>query len=544
MKSFGLLMFCLIGINSYSQKGISESNQQAFKMYAETLDEDDPFLYYLEQIAKKDETLERRSDYNFVLDSIWNVDTLADSGGQWLALGEKSIFEYDEDNEYETIWQVKNQGWEKQSKIQRRYDENSNLLEHFEVVYLEDDSLEFVPFLKINYSYNENSLIISVNVISYQYTDSITVIYNRRTEYEYSANNRLVRFKVYDIIDIGVEELLTDATYNYNSFNLPTSVLQYFYNAISDSLSLCKKIIYTYGNDNLLSEVETTSFNESGIVDDLEILNYYYDSLSRTAAIVRTQYFDSNQIIVGDSTNYFYNEDGRLVLNDNWDWDLNTSEYLIDFEVTNIYDANQILIQKSTFSQFDFTTEEFTRKEFKTYGFDNFYNLIVIQTDIEYINLMGEEDFQNDWVRLEFNNAVPIDDIKLPLHLTYPFQSFNMLKRVSFSPEENELGLPTGFNTVNYFYTEQETSSINTVKKENDLFVKIIPNPAWDNIKLQLPSDINLVDLVIVNQSGKEVFKGSVHNNQNLSIADFPSGLYVYKVTSGSKINTGKIIKI
>jgi hypothetical protein len=394
------------------------------------------------------------------------------------------------------------------------------------------------------YQYDENNNILSANVIRYQYTDSITVIFNRRTDYEYNVNNLLVGFKNYDVIDFGVDKLLTEVTYNYNSFDLPTSILYYNYNALTDSLFLDRITSYNYENGILLSEVENTSFNESEVVDDLEILNYVYDSLYRVRSIIRSQYFDTNQIIVGDSTNYFYNEDGRVIKNDNWDWDQNRSEYFIDFEVENIYNAVKNLSQRNTFSQFDITTEKFTRKEFEKYSFDIFNNLIDIQTDLEYVNLMGEKLVQNDWIRLDFNNGVFIDEIKLPLHLIYPYGGFNLLKRISYSPDEGGLGLPTTFNTINYYYTEQNTSSNDHVNLKDDLLVKVFPNPTADNIKLQLPSHINLVELVILNLSGEEVFKGSVLNNQNLSIAYFPSGMYVYRVTSGDGYNTGKFIKI
>lgn len=87
-------------------------------------------------------------------------------------------------------------------------------------------------------------------------------------------------------------------------------------------------------------------------------------------------------------------------------------------------------------------------------------------------------------------------------------------------------------------------SNVESENTQNSL--KILPNPAVDNIKLSLSNSPRTRKVEIYNMAGdKMIFRKIAGNTTSLqfNISDYPTGVYIIKVIDGSEINSIKFIK-
>jgi hypothetical protein len=72
----------------------------------------------------------------------------------------------------------------------------------------------------------------------------------------------------------------------------------------------------------------------------------------------------------------------------------------------------------------------------------------------------------------------------------------------------------------------------------------LFPNPATETTTIQLPSEESKATIQFYDYIGKLVSTKSITNiNNNFSVRDLASGVYILKVIAGSKIGTQKFIK-
>ncbi len=72
----------------------------------------------------------------------------------------------------------------------------------------------------------------------------------------------------------------------------------------------------------------------------------------------------------------------------------------------------------------------------------------------------------------------------------------------------------------------------------------VFPNPTKDNITINLLQDVVKAKVEILNTMGQKVYSSNISLGDNdISIADLPSGLYVVKIIDGAKASVKKIIK-
>lgn len=88
-------------------------------------------------------------------------------------------------------------------------------------------------------------------------------------------------------------------------------------------------------------------------------------------------------------------------------------------------------------------------------------------------------------------------------------------------------------------------TSINAIKS-NSISISTYPNPAG-NILYIKPNEqlINTAEIQIFDITGKQVHTQNMNNNTatEISLEHFTPGLYHYRITSGDKLSTGKVIK-
>jgi hypothetical protein len=105
--------------------------------------------------------------------------------------------------------------------------------------------------------------------------------------------------------------------------------------------------------------------------------------------------------------------------------------------------------------------------------------------------------------------------------------------------------LPTGKNTVyldNIFFSKGGGASVNNA---SNVKVSVYPNPANDNLTINLNSNAAIDQIQLVDLQGKVVFSEAVNNaayNKTISTSAFAAGIYFLKVTAANEVANHKVI--
>lgn len=99
---------------------------------------------------------------------------------------------------------------------------------------------------------------------------------------------------------------------------------------------------------------------------------------------------------------------------------------------------------------------------------------------------------------------------------------------------------------INSSYTLTEGTGSLSVSEAADQAFKIYPNPVKDSLYIKVLKNENY-QLLIINAEGKKIKDIKLENQADgytISLADLPSGIYIYQLLSDNKINgSGKFIK-
>lgn len=71
----------------------------------------------------------------------------------------------------------------------------------------------------------------------------------------------------------------------------------------------------------------------------------------------------------------------------------------------------------------------------------------------------------------------------------------------------------------------------------------IYPNPANDFVKISFPNGLDIATISLFNSLGQKISEQEIISNQPLALEHCSSGVYYYKIKTGSLVQSGKIIK-
>jgi hypothetical protein len=77
----------------------------------------------------------------------------------------------------------------------------------------------------------------------------------------------------------------------------------------------------------------------------------------------------------------------------------------------------------------------------------------------------------------------------------------------------------------------------------NKLNVFFYPNPATNNVFIDIPNDNDAYTLTLYNQMGQAVLSSRLQNDGWFDIASLPAGLYIADVRNAKGIYTQKLLK-
>ena len=118
--------------------------------------------------------------------------------------------------------------------------------------------------------------------------------------------------------------------------------------------------------------------------------------------------------------------------------------------------------------------------------------------------------------------------------------------RVSWTVGEPVVGLMTagGNQLGNGYYPALNLQALSVEDNVLDVQLRVYPNPTSQSLYVSHP-DVNSFGITIVDLNGKQLYSGTINNEEPLDVSGYTQGMYMVTIenTTTNKKNTYKIIK-
>jgi|GEM_PF-662085 len=125
---------------------------------------------------------------------------------------------------------------------------------------------------------------------------------------------------------------------------------------------------------------------------------------------------------------------------------------------------------------------------------------------------------------------------------TYTYTDYNWFSTNPFKYIMSVGFLTNGTDSSNYVSVFSNFAPLSLAEFNKKSVVKVYPNPAISEIRLQLPDAVILDKIVVIDISGKIVIRQSENLNQ-IDVEKLPSGLYILESYSGKDKFQNKFVK-
>ena len=103
--------------------------------------------------------------------------------------------------------------------------------------------------------------------------------------------------------------------------------------------------------------------------------------------------------------------------------------------------------------------------------------------------------------------------------------------RGAYTSNKGDVGSP-GNGTADISVTENYLNN-----------VSVYPNPAQDVVFIELSGETELTDIEIYSIGGQKLVKGSFNSNTyQVNVSELPQGMYLLKLTRGSKMAVKNVV--
>ncbi len=345
----------------------------------------------------------------------------------------------------------------------------------------------------------------------------------------------------------GLEEAYTGFGWDENSGDWVASIMEeYTYDAdnnLTESVSFywngqwvpSDSTFFAYNADGQLVELQDFYWNEdsvSWIPIELETYTYNPDG---TLNVVESDYWTGAAWIDNTQEVYTYDASGNLTEVNGLYWD--GINWVTDEKMTLIYDADGRLVER-LYQYWEEALMQWINDEKAEYMYDAFDNV-----EAEVSSFWDE--FAMAWVpnsKLEqvHDNDYAFADLLLPQifyedGLLYLFS--HKLDQITVSGWD---GAWISSFRVDFYYSEYVfVSTSEPVAEELGVF----PNPASDQISLQLPDDFTEGIFRVFDAQGRQVLVQELQGSGEISVAGLRSGLYFYTLGGDERKMYGKFVK-
>ncbi len=234
---------------------------------------------------------------------------------------------------------------------------------------------------------------------------------------------------------------------------------------------------------------------------------------------------------------YMYNDTGFRTQRIGSSWDNVTNHWINSMLYEYTYDEVNLVYQ-SIYSDWRADLNAWMPVEKDVNYYDAYYNPSVW---IEF----GYDPIAHDWIPEEksvfhFNNDYTIDDLIFPSLFQDDFSLLtHMIEKVDAFLWDSELDdwaqdLTTAFHYI--------PINIVDIVEHDDLEIGVYPNPASDQITINIPGVSSQASFGIYDLQGKKLLEEKFTQTLTIPVADWNSGLYIYRVRTNQNLATGKVL--
>jgi|GEM_PF-1714473 len=343
---------------------------------------------------------------------------------------------------------------------------------------------------------------------------------NKFQTYEYNQNGLLTEVHFQDR-DQYVNKLPASRTsYMYNDNDLVTNVRSESWSADADSFAISREIVIGYKAD---------------LVD--YIVTYRND--------------DQRVFYANDSTAYFYNEKNLLVRAMEYGVIVGTTEFVIDFDFFIEYNEHDKRSRTDRYSDFH-TSEDGSPITIDStlYGYHDYGSLAY--TSRGYTDSLPNYVIYKESRREEQEHDHQVSYNQVRRHRSFgpEFEENHMLLKYSLygqdtrfeyggDPYVNNLGL---MDQDVFYYSEISTSDTDDIVAEISPY-SLSPNPASDILQIASAHNKYLeITLQLTDMHGRHVLSQSTSPNEAVDVSHLESGVYIYQITEGDEVYSGKLV--
>jgi ligand-binding sensor domain-containing protein len=118
----------------------------------------------------------------------------------------------------------------------------------------------------------------------------------------------------------------------------------------------------------------------------------------------------------------------------------------------------------------------------------------------------------------------------------------NSIIDIKINKTNSEVFIATANGIISY---KNEANSVNPPFGLQDILeVKVLPNPASNDLNFELPANMNISSIEILNIEGTIVKSQRINNHQNtINVSDLPSGMYVIRMQTDKGLVMKKLVK-
>lgn len=417
-------------------------------------------------------------------------------------------------------------GWKESSMNETDYYETDSISSY--IFYNWDNTNgTWLPVDRYNYSYTDTSK----TVVGLDWGKSTGWVKDSKKE-SYYNDHRLVTLEVNSLWIVAMQDWIVwkqqESTYDDNDglIYLTNSELDVESFKLKEVFKISAEIHYDENKNRTLYESSYWEPTSNIWTNDYHYENTYTPDGLLTYSFSANWSTTKNKWINESKFNATYDEYGNQTFGSSYSWSIEKEIWIGNWQEESTYDSSG---NETSFISYEWDT--INNQWIKNYKNEHYFNGDQEETKVVYYNW---DDINDKWIVTYSNKTKRYEDV-------YDNEGNQTLMLVnSWDEKLNEWSPSLKYY---FFYSVYQQDPVGVDEWQNNLKEPVLfPNPAKDQINIDLPFFTNARLEIYNNQGGK--VKDLILNNANslIPVKDLAPGLYFFRIEIGKHYSTHKIV--
>ena len=441
-------------------------------------------------------------------------------------------------------------GWYLNNKHVYTYDSQGNKATDFYSTYSTTTKI-WTYSNKYEYTYDSNNDMLT-NLYS-TYKSSVWT-YSKKYEYTYDGNGNILT-NIYSTYKSNVWTKKTENAYTYDANDNQTSETDATWDATNLVWVNTDQMLYTFdANNNQTNETDATWDAINSIWVNTDMFAFVYDTNGNITSETDATWDATNLVWVNtDQMLYTYDSNGNTTNETDASWDATNSVWVNTVKMLYTYDINGNQTNE-TDSSWDITNSVWVASTKKDYAYDtngqlsdflwtyfevNSKSWLTQQHNFNFSYNADGNELEMDGVWYDYvAGSTTIADQDWYIGL-FNYDSNGNLINTSNQNRFTDSGDYLAWDNTNYFYSASTVTGLKLTNTPGK--IQFYPNPVKDF--MVVTGFDNMAILHIIDLNGKTVLTKTIQSNDNISLSNLQSGMYVLKLNSLKGTKVSKFVK-